>query len=98
MNLLSKIKSFFKGKETKGLDRIFTKYLKIRSAIIISDVKASDKKLNFKVAWQGNVVPFWVSSEYEIADFVSIIATGLAFGLNLIEVSQLLKNHSNLVQ
>lgn len=93
MSFLSKIKSFFVTKEEEQLGEFFAKYLKIRAELLASDVKVSERELNFKVAWQGSVVPFWMSSKYEIADVTSIIAMGLALGLNLVEISQALKNY-----
>ena len=97
-NFLSKIKSLFVVREEKSLEQFFSEYIKIRAEIVVSDIKVTGQELNFKVAWRGNVVPFWVSSEYQIADVTSMIATGLTIGLNLVEISEALKKSSNLIQ
>lgn len=91
MNIFKKIKSFFIIKEEKSLDRLFEEHLKIRSELVVSDIKVNEEELNFKVSFRGSIVPFWVSSKYQLADIISIIATGLVFGLNLVEISQALK-------
>ena len=92
-DFFSKIKSFFVESEKKPFNRFCSDYLKIKGELAVSDVHVSGQELNFKVSWRGSTVPFWVSSKYQVSDIVSIIAAGLAFGLNLVEISQELKNY-----
>lgn len=75
------------------MNQFFAEYLKIRSELKISDTNVSGEELNFKVTWRGNVVPFWTSSKHKVADLNSIIAMGLALGMNLVEISQELKSY-----
>jgi len=65
-----------------------------------ADFRATDLKVNggtnFKVGYEGNIVPFWlkdVSGEERIYSVLSAAAVGAVFGLNLIEVSQALKDY-----
>ena len=64
-----------------------------------SDFLASDIKLNhitnFKLNYQGNTVPIWLDFPAEkthIYDALAAISVGAIFNLNLVEVSQILKN------
>lgn len=91
MSFLSKIKSFFITREEKSLEQFFADYLAARAELQVSDIKASDQELNFKVTWKGSTVPFWLSSKYKVEDALSVIAVGLTFGLNLVEISQALR-------
>lgn len=92
-DFLSKIKSFFFESQKRPFNQFCSDYLKIKDELAVSDVKVSGREFNFKITWRGNVVPFWVSSKYQVSDIVSLIAAGLAFGLNLVEISQELKNY-----
>jgi hypothetical protein len=66
-----------------------------------NDVFASDIKLNgginFKVNYKGAFVPFWTASsadtdyQEQIYPVLSAVCVGTVFGLNLVEISQLLK-------
>jgi len=65
-----------------------------------ADFRATDVKVNggtnFKVGYRGNIVPFWlkdISGEERIYSVLSGAAVGAIFGLNLIEVSQSLKDY-----
>mgnify|MGYP001563499725 CR=1 FL=1 len=93
MGILSKIKSLFVESQKRPFNQFCSDYLKIKAELAVSDVNVSGKETNFKVMWRGSVVPFWVSSKYQVSDIVSVIAAGLAFGLNLVEISQELKNY-----
>ena len=68
-----------------------------------SDFSASDIKLNFgtnfKVNYKGNVVPFWLEKLFgkeQIYAALSAAAVGTIFNLNLVEISQALKNYYSL--
>lgn len=67
-----------------------------------ADFFATDVKLNgginFKVNYKGNIVPFWLQNslkEEEIYVALAAAAVGTIFGLNLVEISQDLKNLAN---
>lgn len=93
MNIFSKIKIFFKKPQKKSFGLIFQDFLKIRKELKISDVKMNGKGMNFKINYRGSVVPFWAASGFKIEDALAIISIGLAIGLNLVEISQALKNY-----
>jgi len=68
-----------------------------------ADFKASDVKLNmgtnFKVNYKGNIVPVWLEKLFgkeQIYAGLSAAAVGTIFGLNLVEISQALKNYFSL--
>jgi len=51
---------------------------------------------NFKVSYKGNVVPFWLDGVFQkeqIYQVLSAIAVATLFDLNLVEISQSLKNY-----
>ena len=99
------IKSFFDkldfkkaGQESSG--PVFEDYLRIKAEIQASDVNINDDGINFKVNYRGSVVPFWLACNGEISaekadpkvqDALAAIAVGLATGLNLVEISQILE-------
>ena len=63
-----------------------------------ADFQATDIKINgdtnFKINYQGKIVPFWLGgakSHKEIYSVLTAIATGTALNLNLVEISQSLK-------
>ena len=68
-----------------------------------ADFKASDVKLNmgtnFKVNYKGNIVPVWLEKLFgkeQIYAALSAVAVGTIFDLNLVEISQSLKNYFSL--
>lgn len=68
-----------------------------------ADFKPVDIKLNhgtnFKVVFKGNVVPFWLEKTFgkeQIYAGLAAIAVGTVLGLNLVEISQGLKNYSSI--
>jgi len=81
--------------------QVFQNYLKIKADLQISDVRF-DEKISFKVQYQGSIVPFSISSnsgvisgnttEEKISNILELIAVGLSFDLNLVEISQLLRD------
>lgn len=65
-----------------------------------ADFRASDIKFNsgtnFKVNHRGNVVPIWLEGLFgkeHIYSALAAAAVGTIFGLNLVEISQTLKNY-----
>ena len=68
-----------------------------------ADFFASDVKLNqgtnFKVNYKGNTVPFWLEKLFgkeQIYSALAAAAVGTILGLNLVEISQALKNYKSL--
>lgn len=60
----------------------------------VTDIKINDGT-NFKVNYEGKVVPFWLDkilTDEEINSVLTAIAIGTTFDLNLVEISQSLKN------
>jgi len=60
----------------------------------ISDLNISLDGTNFKVNYQGNIVPFWFKESLEkkhIYSILSGIAVGIIKDINLVEISQSLK-------
>jgi CheY-like chemotaxis protein len=64
-----------------------------------SDIWASDlnfsAETNFKINHQGDVVPIWINrkiSKKNIIEILIIAQVGIIMGLNLVEISQQLKN------
>ncbi len=106
MDIISKIKSCFSpakltaredGENTgRALELIFKDYLRIKDEIKVSDFRLNGG-INFKIDYQGSIVPFWLAVEpaatqllveKEVQDALASIAVGLALGLNLVEISQ----------
>lgn len=65
-----------------------------------ADFKASDIRLNngtnFKINYKGNIVPIWLEKLFgkeQIYASLSAVSIGVIFDLNLVEISQLLKNY-----
>ena len=57
-----------------------------------SDVKQNDRT-NFKINYQGNIVPIWLGEAFgqkEIYSVLVAVAVGTIFDLNLVEISQAL--------
>lgn len=68
-----------------------------------SDFRASDVRLNsgtnFKINYKGNIVPVWLGKLFgkeQIYSALSVTAVGTIFDLNLVEISQALKNYHSL--
>lgn len=68
-----------------------------------ADFKASDINLNsgtnFKINYRGSVVPVWLETLFgkeQIYSALSAAAVGAILGLNLVEISQALKNYRSL--
>jgi len=68
-----------------------------------ADFRASDIRLNngtnFKVNYKGNIVPIWLEKLFgkeQIYASLSAVSIGVIFDLNLVEISQLLKNYQGI--
>ncbi len=60
----------------------------------ISDLNVTPDGTNFKINYQGNIVPFWFKESLEkkhIYSILSGIAVGIIKDINLVEISQSLK-------
>ena len=68
----------------------------------MADLRASDLSIdqkegacNFKIDYDGNIIPIWlknVCSEQEVLSILAAISCGIQLGLNLVEISQALKD------
>lgn len=68
-----------------------------------ADLRASDIKLNtgtnFKINYRGNIVPIWLEKLFgkeQIYGALAAVGVGVIFDLNLVEISQALKNYQSL--
>jgi hypothetical protein len=98
MKILTTIKSFlnkFNFKKNKEEAR-----LKIAADLKISDVNVGQEGINFKANYRGSSVPFWLAGDNEVSDEQAglkvqaaavIITNHLARGLNLVEISQIMR-------
>jgi hypothetical protein len=84
-----------KIKEIKFFD--YSKVIKFgdseKNDIIISDIK-QDGGTNLKITYKGSIVPFWFKKKLEkteIDAMLSVVGIALLFNLNLVEISQLLR-------
>jgi len=60
-----------------------------------SDININLRGANFKINYKGNIVPFWLErifSKEQIDSVLAAVSVGVVFGLNLVEISQTLKN------
>lgn len=79
----------FKGDEFKKSSVGFDD----RSNLWASDLNIGEET-NFKVNYGGDSVPFWIDRKLEKGQIIEILLTvraGIAFGLNLVQISQNLK-------
>lgn len=85
----------------ESIIQVFQNYLKIKANLQISDVRFNEE-MNFKAYYQGSIVPFSIPSnsgvisgntkEEKISNILELIAVGLSFDLNLVEISQFLRS------
>lgn len=68
-----------------------------------ADFQATDIKINtgtnFKINYKGNIVPIWLEKLFgkeQVYSALSAAAVGIIFDLNLVEISQALKNYHSL--
>jgi len=98
MKILTTIKSFlnkFNFKKNKE-----EACLKIAADLKICDVNVGQEGINFKANYRGSSVPFWLAEDNEISDeqaglkvqtATAIIINYLTQGLNLVEISQIMR-------
>ncbi len=69
-----------------------------------TDIHINDKGINFKICYKGSIVPIWVpyskfekqeselDNKKQIYNALIAVSAGIILGLNLVEISQALKN------
>ena len=65
-----------------------------------ADIRATDIGTNFKINYQGNIVPVWLEKLFgkeQIYAALAAVAVGDVFGLNLVEISEALKKSSSII-
>ncbi|HHE76756.1 MAG TPA: hypothetical protein ENL27_02120 [Candidatus Parcubacteria bacterium] len=63
-----------------------------------SDVRVDENETNFKVSFDGNIVPFWLNRPFkrkDIYNFLAAISVARIQGINLVEISQSLREIGN---
>jgi len=68
--------------------------LKEGADLFVSDINISPKETNFKVNYQGYIIPFWLApslDEQKIKTVLAAICFGVIKGVNLVEISQALR-------
>ena len=66
-----------------------------KADFIVSDINETENNTNFKLNYNGNIVPVWlkkVSDKEEIYNVLPAICVGILLGLNIVEMSETLKN------
>ncbi|MBI3631243.1 MAG: hypothetical protein HY219_00035 [Candidatus Staskawiczbacteria bacterium] len=66
-----------------------------KADFVISDVNETENNTNFKLNYKGNIVPIWlkkVLGKKEIYNVLPAICVGILLGLNIVEMSETLKN------
>ena len=64
-----------------------------KNDVIVSDIKKNEET-NLKINYKGSIVPFWFKKkldEKEISIILCVISIAITVGLNLVEISQALK-------
>lgn len=59
-----------------------------------TDVYMNSGDVNFKIDYQGNIVPFWLKNVFEkeeIYNILAAVAMGIILNINLVEISQALR-------
>lgn len=62
-----------------------------------TDINKSEQETNFKINYEGDIVPFWLKNIFEEKEIYSVLATicvGTIKGINLVEISQALKSYN----
>ncbi len=80
----------------KTLANVITYGFEKESDFLITDLNFSKEGVNFKINYQGSVIPFWVKDikeKKEVYDVASAIVASFALGLNLIQISQAFQNN-----
>ena len=66
-----------------------------KADFVVSDINETENNTNFKLNYNGNIVPVWlkkVSDKEEIYNVLPAICVGILLGLNIVEMSETLKN------
>jgi len=66
---------------------------------LATDIRVDNNATNFKINYQGNIVPLWLKGLFgkeQIYVALLAMAVGSRFNLNLVELSQALKNYHSL--
>lgn len=80
--------------ECKKIDFGFGNYANFKA----SDVNVNDENITFKLSHNGNLVPIWFKDNFEtsienkIYSVLPAICVGTILGLNIVEISENLKN------
>ena len=85
--------------ENKTVQRNFSFGFQERSDLKATDINITREGTNFKVNFEENTVPFWLNRIFgkeQIYSALAGILTGELLGLNLVEMSQSLKNYRSL--
>jgi len=62
--------------------------------LFISDINIGSKETNFKVNYQGYIIPFWLTfslDEQKIKTILAAVCFGMLRGVNLVDISQALR-------
>lgn len=66
-----------------------------RADFRVSDVNSNPEGTNFKINYQGNIIPFWLKDSFSKEKIYSVLAAvcvGAVKEINLVEISQILRN------
>ena len=67
-----------------------------RSDLRAEEININNNETNFKVRTNSGIIPFWINRKFEkemIYIILSALCAGAANGINLVEMSQLIKEH-----
>jgi UDP-N-acetylmuramate-alanine ligase len=76
---------------------ILTYGLNPEANLFVTDINFGDEATNFKINYEGKTIPLWIEkklTEAEIKTFLAAIYALLLNKINLVEISQLLRNYS----
>jgi len=82
---------------TETMAKVLTFGFQERADLKADDITSINQGINFKVSYQGDIVPFWLKEKgkEQVYSALSAICLGIAVGVNLVEVSQSLMNKAN---
>ena len=87
--------SNFRKIKNEAQCRVFTFGLSNEANIFATDINFTEEGTNFKINYGGNIVPFWIkkkTEEKEINALLAVILISVLNGINLVEISQALRN------
>lgn len=70
-----------------------------KATISASDIANSGNEINFKLNFDGKTIPFWVKGQYAVSEYYSILSailTTMNMGINLVEISNKLREFQRL--